>query len=208
MNLPARFDHTFRVEVVIACVVFGLVALVFLGAIVRSWTRRGRVASATTSYKRTEAVYAAVVAVVAVGLIAFSIVQNSTPTAKPAMTVKVTGYQWCWRFDYEGSHVSVTADCVDGHLPVLVVPTGEPIRFEVTSADVIHSMWIPYLRYKLFAYPHHVNGFVDTFSQAGSWQGECAEFCGLYHYAMHFTLRAESPARFHRWLAAREAAHP
>lgn len=205
MNLPARFDHTFRVEVVIAAVVFGLVLLVFIGALVRSATSRGRMASQKTSYKKTEAIYLSVVAVMAVFLIVFSISRNTSSGPKPFMTVKVTGFQWCWRFAYQGTDVSVTADCVDGHTPTLVVPTGEPIRFEVTSADVIHSVWIPYLRYKLFAYPNYVTSFETTFHQTGSWEGECAEFCGEYHYAMHFTLQAMTPAGFQSWLRAREA---
>ena len=200
MNLPARFDHTFRVEVIIACVVFGLVALVFLAAIARSFTSRGRRASETTSYKKTEALYVSMVAAVAVFLVVFSLTRNTAPHRTPAVTVKVTGYQWCWRFAYQGTPVSVTAGCVDGHLPTLVVPTGQVVQFHVTSADVVHSMWIPYLRFKLFAYPDYVNSFQTTFPKTGSWEGECAEFCGQYHYAMHFTVRAVTPAEFASWL--------
>lgn len=206
MNLPARFDHTFRVEVIIASVVFGLIMAVFLGSIIRSWTRRGRTPSHKTSYKKTEAVYLSVVAAMAVFLVTFSLTENRSAAATPAMTVEVVGYQWCWRFEYRGTPVSVTADCVDGHLPTLVVPTGERIRFDVTSDDVIHAVWIPHLRYKLFAYPHYVNTFETTFTQAGTWAGECSEFCGTYHYAMHFYLRAEPPAQFRSWLQSRAGA--
>ncbi|HET9078096.1 MAG TPA: cytochrome c oxidase subunit II [Acidimicrobiales bacterium] len=205
VNLPARFDHTFRVEVVIAAIVFGLVLLVFLAALIRSATARGRTASQKTGYKKTEAAYVSVVAVVAAALITFSLTQNTSPHPKPSLTVKVTGFQWCWRFAYQGTRVSVTANCVDGRLPTLVVPTGEPVRFDVTSADVVHSMWIPYLRYKLFAYPNYVNSFETTFARPGSWEGECAEFCGEYHYAMHFTLEAMTPAAFRSWLHSKEA---
>jgi cytochrome c oxidase subunit 2 len=206
VNLPARFDHTFRVEVVVAAIVFGLVMVVFLAALVRSATGRGDTASQKTSYKKTEAVYISVVAVVAAALITFSLTQNTSPHAKPFMTVQVTGFQWCWRFVYSGTRVSVTADCVDGRVPTLVVPEGRPIEFDVTSADVIHSMWIPDLRYKLFAYPNYVNSFETTFDQTGVWEGECAEFCGEYHYAMHFRLQAMPLAQFQSWLHTEEAA--
>jgi heme/copper-type cytochrome/quinol oxidase subunit 2 len=84
-----------------------------------------------------------------------------------------------------------------------VVPTGETVAFRVTSADVIHSMWIPALRFKLFAYPGYVNSFEATIPRAGSWEGECAEFCGQYHFAMHFTLRAVPPDQFSSWLRAK-----
>jgi len=204
VNLPARFDHTFRVEVVIALVVFGLVALVFLGSILRSFTKRGQTASQKTSHNKTETLYVSIVAAVAAFLVVFSFTQNTSPHTKPAMTVKVTGFQWCWRFDYVGTGTSVTANCVDGHLPTLVLPTGEPIAFQVTSADVIHSMWIPYLRFKLFAYPDYVNTFETTLPKTGTWEGECAEFCGQYHFAMHFDLRAVTPAQFRSWLASHQ----
>lgn len=200
MNLPARFDHTFRVEVVIAFVVFGIVALVFLGAVLRSYTKRGRVASEKTGHKKTETVYVSIVAAVAAFLVVFSFTENQSPRQKAALTVKVTGYQWCWRFDYLGTGVSVTADCVDGHLPTLVLPTGQPIAFQVTSADVIHSMWVPHLRFKLFAYPDYVNSFETTLPSPGTWEGECAEFCGQYHFAMHFHLQAVTPIQFSSWI--------
>lgn len=205
MNLPARFDHTFRVEVIIALVVFGIVALVFLGAIARSFTSRGDHASQKTSYKKTEILWTSMVAVTMVFLVTFSITQNKGSSQKPAMTVDVTAFQWCWRFAYPPSHVSVTANCVDGHLPVLEVPTGEDVRFHITSADVIHSMWIPHLRFKMFAYPDWTNQFDTTFRQTGTWQGECAEFCGQYHYAMHFTLKAVTKAQFDAWLRSEGA---
>jgi cytochrome c oxidase subunit 2 len=202
MNFPARFDRVFRVEVIVAVVVFALVAGAFVFAIVRSFTPRGASASQKTSHKKTEMLYVSVVAAVAAGLIVFSLSQNTSPHPRPAMTVKVTGFQWCWRFDYPGTGVSVTADCVDGHLPTLVLPAGEPIEVQVTSADVIHSMWIPYLRFKLLAYPGYVNFFETTLSSSGSWQGECAELCGQYHYAMHFILKAVTRSQFRAWLAS------
>lgn len=205
MNLPARFDHTFRVEVVIAFVVFGLVVLVLLASVVRSFTPWGRKASQKTEYKKTEIFWTSMVAAVMVFLVTFSITQNTTAKAKPAMTVRVTGYQWCWRFAYPGTGVSVTADCVNGHLPTLEVPTGEVIRFQITSADVIHAMWVPHLRFKMFAYPDWTNTFETTFNQAGTWEGECSEFCGQYHYAMHFRLHAVDGTQFQSWLRSHGA---
>lgn len=202
MNLPARFNHTFRVEVIVASVVFGVVLAVLAFAVLRSFTARGRVASQKTSYKKTEITYASIVFVAAVALMVFSLTENRAPSVAPRLTVNVTGFQWCWRFAYPGTPVSVTADCVDGRLPTLVVPTGEVVRFNVTSADVIHSMWIPHLRFKLFAYPGYVNSFEDELVHTGRWEGQCAEFCGEYHYAMHFTLEAVTAAQFRTWLAS------
>lgn len=191
---------------IIASVVFALVCLALVAVVVRSRTKWGRRASQVTSYKRTEAVYVGVVAALAAFLVVFSLQKNTSHSQPAAVTVDVTGYQWCWRFAYERSPVSVTADCVDGHLPTLVLPTGEPIEFHVTSADVIHSMWIPYLRFKLYAYPGYTNSFQAKLPATGTWQGVCAEFCGEYHYAMHFVLRAVTPGQFQAWLQTRKAA--
>ena len=206
MNLPLRFDQTFRVEVIVAIVVFGLILLFLLVAILRSFTARGRRAWPKHEFTKTEASYTAILAVVAAGLVTFSLTQNTSPDPPPKLVVNVTGYQWCWRFAYQGTKVSVTANCVNGQIPTLVVPTGEVVRFNVTSADVIHAFWVPHLRFKTFAYPNFTNTFETTIKSPGDWLGECSEFCGLYHYAMHFRVQAEAPATFDAWLHRQEGA--
>ncbi|MGH3494446.1 MAG: cytochrome c oxidase subunit II [Sciscionella sp.] len=208
MNLPLRFDHTFRVEVIIAIVVFGLILLALLFAIVRSFTKSGRRPWPRHEFTKAEVSYTAVLAVVTAGLVTFSLTENTSTVVAPKVTVNVTGFQWCWRFAYPGTGVSVTADCVDGRLPTMVVPTGEVIRFNVTSADVIHAFWVPHLRFKTFAYPHFTNTFETTVAEPGNWLGECSEFCGLYHYAMHFRVKAVPPASFQTWLHHLEARSP
>jgi cytochrome c oxidase subunit 2 len=70
-----------------------------------------------------------------------------------------------------------------------VLPTGRPVEIDVTSTDVIHAVWVPYLEYKIYAYPDHVNRFTVTLTHDGRWIGRCAQICGLYHYAMDFWLR-------------------
>lgn len=205
MNLPLRFDHTFRVEVIVASVVFGLIGLALLFAVTRSFTRWGR-ASQTHEFTKTEASYTAILAVVAAGLITFSLTENTSPHPRPQLVVNVTGFQWCWRFAYQGTSVSVTGNCVNGQIPTMVVPTDEVIRFNVSSADVIHAFWVPALRYKTFAYPNFVNSFEAKIAHPGNWLGECSEFCGLYHYAMHFRVAAVSPAQFTSWLHGQQAA--
>jgi cytochrome c oxidase subunit 2 len=119
----------------------------------------------------------------------------------PAMTVRVTAFQWCWRFQYPGQSVTITGQCAGGPVPTLVLPSGRPVRVQLTSADVIHSFWIPGLRFKMDIYPDHVNTFTFTLHQ-GSWLGRCAQLCGLYHDDMLFHVQAISPARFDRWLRA------
>lgn len=209
MNLRARFDHTFEVDLIIALVVLGLVLGVFAFAIVRSFTPWGKRASQEHIFYKREAAYLSVVGCVAGFLIWFSIHQNAaSPDAQSHLpykvTVDVTAFQWCWRFAYPGTPVSVTADCIGGHYPTLVVPAGESVRFNVTSNDVIHGFWIPYERFKIWAYPDWTNTFEAVFAKPGRFFGECSEFCGDYHYAMKFEVEALPPAQFRGWLASEE----
>ncbi len=142
---------------------------------------------------------------VAVFLVWFDVSHNvaeGAPQDSPALTVQVTGFQWCWRFDYVGKGVTVTGTCAHGNDPVLVLPTGRTIRFEVTSEDVIHGFWVPYLRFKTYAMPDHVNTFEVKLDSAGTWPGRCAVFCGLYHAFMDFSVHAVSPSAFSNWLRA------
>ena len=118
------------------------------------------------------------------------------------MRVQVTGFQWCWRFHYVGQPVTMTAQCQGGPDPTLVLPTGKPVELDVTSSDVIHAVWVPYLRYKIYAYPGHVNTFTVTLTHTGRWIGRCAQLCGLFHYEMDFYLQAVTPAQFDHWLRA------
>ena len=146
----------------------------------------------------------AVLTAVAVFLMVSSVSANSKELPdppKPAVRVQVTGFQWCWRFRYEGQPVTVTGQCQGGGGdPVLVLPAGQPVEFDVTSVDVIHAFWLPYLRFKIYAYPGHVNSFTATLPHTGRWLGRCAQICGLYHYEMEFYVQVVSPAAFSAFL--------
>jgi cytochrome c oxidase subunit II len=201
------FADAFGTELWIACAVFVLVVLTMIAALVLSWLRRrrGRGSSQKAEANKLELSYLGILAVVAAFVATFSIVLNNRETAdptRPALSVKVIAYQWCWRFRYLGQPVTVTAQCEGGPLPTLVLPTDRLVRLEVTSTDVIHGYWLPYLRWKIYAYPNHVNTFTVTLSQDGKWIGRCSELCGLYHYEMDFYVQAVPPAQFDRWLAA------
>jgi cytochrome c oxidase subunit 2 len=208
VNLRANFSHVLGWEIIGACTVFGLIVVTLLFALLRSKTRWGRHASGVHEWNLLEGGYAVVITLAAVSVMTLSLTADARTDHKPpAVRVTVTGYQWCWRFSYQGTPVSVTANCVDGHTPTLVLPVGETVRLRVTSADVIHAFWVPYLRFKTFAYPNYVNSFETSIPTVGSWPGRCSEFCGLYHYAMDFTVRGVTPAAFRSWLHTQEAAH-
>ncbi|WP_245979851.1 cytochrome c oxidase subunit II [Streptomyces diacarni] len=103
---------------------------------------------------------------------------------------------------------TTTANCRDGRLPTLVVPTGRTVRINLTSLDVIHSLWVPALRYKMDAFPDHTNSFTFTVDKEGRWIGRCAEFCGDRHHAMEFWLKAVSPEEYDDWVSQHQQDGP
>lgn len=205
MTFRNTFHQLFTEESTIAWVVFGLVALTMLAALVLSRRRRqrGREPSKLIEANKLELGYLTVLSGVAAFLMVASLTGNNKELPdppKPAVRVQVTGFQWCWRFHYEGQPVTITGQCRGGGIPTLVLPAGKVVELDVTSIDVIHAFWLPYLRFKMYAYPDHVNSFTTTLNQTGRWEGRCAQICGLYHYEMYFYVQVVSPVAFGRFM--------
>ncbi len=110
-----------------------------------------------------------------------------------ALIIEVVGRQWFWDFNYPETEVSLRNE--------LVLPVGRPIIFEITSADVIHSFWIPQLSGKMDAVPGHTNILWFEIEEEGEYAGQCAEFCGLQHYAMLFDVTALPEDEYAEWEA-------
>jgi cytochrome c oxidase subunit II len=134
-------------------------------------------------------------------------------SAKPAVTVNVTGFQWSWSFDYNpsGYHVIEVGQTwnpalPDSHqqLPLLEIPENETVRFNLSSPDVVHSFWVPEFLFKRDVIPGHPNHFEITATQTGTFTGHCSELCGLYHSRMLFTLKVVTPAQFQAWIAQQQ----
>ena len=87
----------------------------------------------------------------------------------------------------------------------MVLPVNQPIRFRVTGQDVIHSFYVPQFFYKKDAIPGRVNEFDLTITDPGTYGGQCAEFCGLGHSKMYFTVRAVTRADFDQWVQDEQA---
>jgi cytochrome c oxidase subunit 2 len=115
----------------------------------------------------------------------------------PPAQVRLVGHQWWWEVEY------LLGDLPDHFRTAneLHVPIDRPIEIELASADVIHSFWVPRLHGKVDLIPGVVNHIEIVASQAGTYLGACAEFCGLQHAGMRFRVIAESPTEFARWLA-------
>ena len=126
-------------------------------------------------------------------------------TAKPDLTVNVVGYQWSWQFNYPQYNVTDNGVMYPGPLPLLEVPVGETVRFNLTSPDVIHSFWVPEFLFKRDVIPGHPNHFQVTLTHTGTYTGHCSELCGLYHSRMLFTVKVVSKQQFQQWVSARQA---
>lgn len=144
-----------------------------------------------------------------------------------AMTVKVTGYQWLWKYEYLGQDVSFTSRLDRGsdamrqshQVPTLagnphylrdvdhplVLPVHTKIRFVITADDVIHSWWVPALGWKQDAIPGIVNEAWTDINEPGIYRGQCAELCGKDHGFMPIVVKAVSKEEFARWLADEKA---
>jgi cytochrome c oxidase subunit 2 len=118
-----------------------------------------------------------------------------TNDTKP-LRVDVIGHQWWWEVQYPETGV-ITAN--ELHLPVDV-----PVNIRVTSADVIHSFWIPSLGGKIDVLPGRTNVLRLEASRRGSFRGQCAEFCGSHHAHMALAVEVHSRDDFDSWLRARQ----
>lgn len=121
------------------------------------------------------------------------------PARGDEMRVQVTGEMWWWRVTYLGPDGQpVMLDANELH-----IPAGQPVVLEITSADVIHSFWVPRLSGKLDMVPGRWNQMKILANEPGVYGGQCAEYCGGPHALMGFVVVAHPPEEFARWLADR-----
>ena len=125
---------------------------------------------------------------------------NATVTAsgKPVVDIKVTAFQWGWRFDYPDLNVGVAGETTNGpnnHGPQMVVPVGQTVQITLVSDDVIHGFYVRDFNFSRYALPGVTNLFDLDVLHAGTYNGQCTQICGLYHSEMLFSVRAVSPPR-------------
>ncbi len=144
-------------------------------------------------------------------------------TGEADLTVKVTGYQWKWRYEYIDDGVSFFSNLATPRAQIyeasdrdetyllevdkpLVLPAGRKIRFLFTGADVIHSWWVPDLGFKKDAIPGFINDMWARIDEPGVYRGKCAELCGKDHGFMPVVVEAKTPDEFQSWLEQQKVA--
>jgi cytochrome c oxidase subunit 2 len=131
----------------------------------------------------------------AVTLPSRSVAHVDAPPAPGELVVEVTGRQYWWEVRYR----NVTPQLEFETANELRIPVGQRVVVRLRSKDVIHSFWVPGLQGKMDLVPGRTNAIVLTAGQPGVWRGQCAEFCGVQHAKMAFTVVAESPERYEAW---------
>jgi cytochrome c oxidase subunit 2 len=143
-------------------------------------------------------------------------------TTSPDLTIKVTGYQWKWRYTYPGENIdfysalSTPRDQIANQAPKgenyllevdhpLVVPVGKKVRILLTADDVIHSWWVPALGVKQDAIPGFVRDTWFKVDAPGIYRGSCTELCGKEHGFMPVVVEAMPEKDYHDWVADQHA---
>ena len=106
--------------------------------------------------------------------------------------IEVTAHQWWWEVRYPVHNIELRNE--------LHMPAGVPVVINLRAADVVHAFWVPRLAGKLDAIPGHTTALRLEADAPGIYYGQCAEFCGLQHARMFFTVHAHEPAAFDTWL--------
>jgi cytochrome c oxidase subunit II len=204
------FEDLSSTYLLVAIAVFAVVALGCLFLLLRF--RAGRRGSPSSGEEPgwLPFAYAGFLAAVIVVLLVLTFSAQDRISAKaerPGLRVDVTAAKWNWRFDYPAQGISQIGG--DTRPTVLVVPSDTDVRFRMTSIDVIHSFWIPHVRFKRDAFPERHTEFDLSFSGTGYHAaGRCAEFCGLKHDQMTFNVEVMSPADFRAWVARKRSEVP
>src|SRR6266702_8330240 len=218
----------FWVCVIIAAVVFGAM----LWSIVAYCKWQGAVADTTLVHNtKVEIIWTAVPVIILIAMAvpaARTLVEIEDAT-KTGLTIKVTGFQWGWNYEYLDKGVSlfsrldrksdaarelgsgIDPNTVDHYLlnvdNPLVVPVGTKVRLLVTGADVIHSWWVPAFGVKKDGIPGFVNEawFNIDADKTGLYRGQCAELCGRDHGFMPIVVDARTKEDFEAWLKEKAA---
>lgn len=213
------------------CVVIGFLVFAAMAYAIFAFRKSRGAVAATFSHNTTAEILWTVIPVIILVVMAIPATSKLIAmydTRNAEMTVKVTGYQWMWEYDYLGQDVRFFSrlDRESDRLrqsgqrpdPVthphyllevdnrLVLPVDTKVRFVITSDDVIHSWWVPALGWKQDAIPGIINEGWTLIEKPGIYRGQCAELCGKDHGFMPIVVEALPKAEFAAWLAQRKAA--
>ncbi|OIM99191.1 cytochrome c oxidase subunit II [Idiomarina sp. MD25a] len=210
----------FYICCVIGVVVFGLMFY----SMIRHRKSRGREPAKFHENVKVEILWTLIPFLILVGMAipATSTLIAMEDTSDADVTIQVTGSQWKWHYKYfdreveffsrlatQQEQISNKFEKSENYLREvdnpLVVPTGEKVRFLVTSDDVIHSWWVPDFAVKKDANPGFINEAWTRIDEPGIYRGQCAELCGKDHGFMPIVVIAKTPEDYAKWIDETEA---
>jgi len=219
---PLKHDAAFFHDVILLPIitVITLFVLALLVWVVVRYNKKANPTPAKWSHNTTIEVIWTVVPVLILMFIAifsFRLLYAYHDMPKPYMTVKATGYQWYWGYEYPDNGIS---EFISNVLPEdkakaknvpyllaatepLVVPVGKPVRVIVTGADVIHAFAVPAFGIISDAVPGRLNETWFKVERPGVYYGNCRELCGVDHAYMPIEVHAVSQAEFDAWVASK-----
>ena len=216
----SRDIHDLHMLIMWICVVVGaLVFGVMFWALIFHRKSRGHKPATFHENTLVEIIWTAIPAVILIAMIfpAAKVLMRMYDASDSELTVKVTGYQWKWQYEYLGegisfmSEMATPADQRNNLAPKgefylqevtepLVIPVDTKVRFLVTSKDVIHSWWVPDFAVKRDAIPGYTVEAWAKVLEEGIYRGECAELCGKEHAAMPVVVNVVSKAEFAQYM--------
>lgn len=184
--------------------------------------RDGRIPRQFHEHIPLEITYTIIPLVIVGGLFYATVIAENSIDAvspKPTEIVHVTAYRWGWRFAYDDTagasqHVLIQTTAEPTLLaqpdtsptyPQLVLPDDSTVRIVLNSSDVVHGFYIPEFNFSRYAQPGVTNVFDFTTATDGIFRGQCAQYCGLYHSEMIFSVKVEPPSEFSQWLQSEQS---
>jgi cytochrome c oxidase subunit II len=194
-----RITFTYWFATVICIVIFSLVIGVIVYSVIafRAQPDDDTDGPPIHGNTRLEVIWTVVpaVLVIAIGVVSAVVLSKNADAGANPLRIKVFAQQFAWRFVYPGN---VRSD-------ELVMPLHRHVKFDMTSADVIHSLWIPQMGQKQDVVPGIQTEIVITPTRTGTFSLICTELCGLGHATMRAPVRVLEPAAFQTWLAKQRA---
>ncbi len=203
----------YNVVLVMGGIVFLAVEGFIVYSVVRYRRRDDRLPTQIHGNNLVELVWTAIPTVIVLILFVLSTLTLNSISAHsdhPGVTIEVDGFQWQWTFHYLDGDADPTNDVsvtgTPANPPQMALPVGEEVRLILVSKDVIHSFYVPAFLVKRDLIPvgpgRAPNELTFTVSEAGTYAGQCAEFCGDLHSRMTFSVQAMPRAGFDAWIAA------
>jgi len=195
-------------------IVGGIVFLLILWTVLRYRKRSDEMPRQFHENVPIEVIYTVVPILIVAVLFLFTVITENkvdatqplnarvTSSGKPVVEVRVTAFQWGWRFDYPDLNVGVSGETTNGpdnHGPQMVVPVGQTVQITLVSDDVIHGFYVRDFNFSRYALPGVTNHFDLDVLHSGTYFGQCTQICGLYHSEMLFSVRAVNPVAFRVW---------